>query len=135
MNAKAMAREFRDFFFKSNVFALATAVVIGNAVSKVVDSVVKDLFMPVIGMVAPQGEWRLLRIPLARGAALNIGSFLGTVVDFVIIATAVFLVTKALLRAQAPPPPPPAKTCPECLESVPVAARRCRACASALPAA
>jgi large conductance mechanosensitive channel len=135
MKAREMAREFREFLFKSNVFALATAVMIGNAVSKVVDSVVKDFLMPVIGIVSPSGEWRLLKIPLIRGAALNVGSFMGALVDFAIIAAVVFLVTKAFLRTQAAPPPPPTKTCPECLESLPAAARRCRACASALPAA
>ena len=89
-----------------------------------------------IGVLIPGGEWRTLSFVLTRKAdgsaanAITYGSFIGAIVDFVIIALCVFLITKSLLKPAPAPAGPPMKTCPECLESVPQAARRCRACGS-----
>ena len=130
-----MIKEFRDFLTKTNALALAVGVIIGGAVGKVVSSLVSDILMPVIGLLIPGGEWRELKFVLTTkpdgtpANAITYGAFLGSVVDFAIIATCVFLITKALLK---PAPAPPTKTCPECLETVPQGARKCRACASAV---
>ena len=131
-----MLQDFKAFLTKSNALALAVGVVIGAATGKVVSGVVDDLLMPVIGLVLPAGDWREAKIVLktavdAKGkvseSAIAYGHLIGTIVDFFFIALVVYLVTKALLR---PPPAPPSKACPECLESIPLAARKCKACGS-----
>jgi len=132
-----MLKEFKSFLTKSNALALAVGVIIGAATGKVVSAVVDDLLMPVLGILLPSGDWREAKLVMktvtdATGketeAAILYGHLLGTVVDFVIIAFVVFMVTKALLKPEPAPPAPPTKECPECLESVPEAAKRCRAC-------
>jgi large conductance mechanosensitive channel len=133
-----MLKEFKDFLLKTNAMALAVGVIIGAAVGKVVSSIVSDLLMPVIGLVIPGGEWRQIKIVLTHTAdgkvanAIMVGSFLGNVIDFVIIATAIFLITKALLKPAPVPPPPPSKVCAECRETVAAEARKCKFCGSAV---
>lgn len=133
-----MIGEFRGFFTKTNALALAIGVIIGAAVSSIVSALAADILMPVIGLLLPGGDWRQAKLVLrsvtdAAGktteSAILYGHFLGTVLDFLIISLVVFLIVKALVK---PAPEEPAKTCPECLEKVPAAARRCRACTSAL---
>jgi large conductance mechanosensitive channel len=133
-----MLQDFRAFLTKSNALALAIGVVIGAATGKVVSGIVDDLLMPVIGLVLPSGDWREAKLVLrsftdAKGkvtdSAIAYGHLMGTLVDFIIIAFVVYMVTKALIK---PPPPAPSKSCPECLESIPVEARRCRACGSSV---
>ena len=134
----AMVKEFRQFLLQTNALALAIGVIIGAAVGKVVSSIVSDLLMPVVGMMIPGGAWRELSWVLSRKAdgspanAITYGAFVGNVVDFVIVAFIVFVITKALLKPAPAAPAPATKQCPECLESVPAAARKCRACASAV---
>jgi large conductance mechanosensitive channel len=133
-----VVKEFREFLLKTNALALAVGVIIGGAVGKVVSSIVSDLLMPVVGLLIPGGEWRDLKFVLSANPdgtaanAITYGQFLGNVVDFVIVAACVFLLTKLLLKPVPAPPGPPTKTCPECLETIPLAARKCRACASAV---
>lgn len=132
-----MIQEFRKFLLQTNALALAVGVIIGAAVGKVVSSLVADIMMPVLGLALPNGAWREAKIVLRTNpdgtpaSAITYGTFLGNVIDFVIIAFVVFLITRALLK---PGPAPPTKQCPECREICPVDARRCRACASPLPA-
>src|SRR5262244_84832 len=133
-----MVSGFVEFLRKTNALALAVAVIIGAAIGKVVTSVVNDLLMPVIGLWLGGGDWRAWSIPLRRApdgkvlAAIGVGSFLGAVVDFVIIAFFVYVITKALLRETPPPPGPAMKTCPACGESVLAKATRCKFCTSAV---
>jgi large conductance mechanosensitive channel len=126
-----MLKEFRDFLLKQNAFALAVAVIIGAAVSKVVSGIVDDLIMPVVGVILPGGEWRTAQLTLSGNNAIKYGDFLGRVVDFVIISFVTFLILKTALRGK-PKEAPAVKTCSYCLEVVPAAATRCRACTSQL---
>jgi large conductance mechanosensitive channel len=131
-----MVSEFIAFLRKTNALALAVAVIIGTAIGKVVTSVVGDLLMPVIGLWLGGGDWRSWSIPLRTApdgkvlSAIGIGSFLGSVVDFVIIAFFVFVITKALIREEAPAPGPATKTCPACAETILAKATRCKFCTS-----
>ncbi|MGH9422157.1 MAG: large conductance mechanosensitive channel protein MscL [Thermoanaerobaculia bacterium] len=133
-----MINEFRGFLTKTNALALAIGVIIGAAVGNVVSGLAADILMPVIGLLLPTGDWRQAKFILKTGtdaagkateSAILYGHFFGTVVDFVIISFVVFLIVKALVK---PAPEDPTKICPECLEKVPAAARKCRACTSAL---
>jgi large conductance mechanosensitive channel len=133
-----MLQEFKKFLLQTNALALAVGVIIGGAVGKVVSSLVSDILMPVIGLAIPGGAWRELSVVLSTkpdgtpANAITYGAFLGNIVDFVIIAFAVFMITKMLLKPAPAAPGPPMKECPECKESIPAAARKCRACTSAV---
>ncbi len=133
-----MWREFREFLLKQNALALAIGVIIGAAIGRVVTSIVSDLLMPVIGLALPGGNWRDWKYVLSSTVgpdgkeavnAINYGAFLGTVVDFLIVAFVVFMILRQFLK---PAPAAPTKGCPYCLETVPAGATKCRACASAL---
>jgi large conductance mechanosensitive channel len=123
------AREFREFLLKTNMFALAMGVVIGAATTKLVNSIVEDLVMPIAGVLTPKGDWRSLSWGFWR-FNWTYGHFLGTLLDFVIIATVVFFITKMFVK-QAPPPP--TKVCPACKEGNHPEASRCKFCTSELP--
>jgi large conductance mechanosensitive channel len=131
-----MIKGFREFLLKNNVLALAVAVIVGGAVGKVVSSLAADLIMPLISMVIPGGEWRSAKWVFTYGPdgkplnALNYGNFAGSLVDFVIIAFVVYMITKALIKEPPAAPPPPSKTCPRCKETVAVDASRCKFCTS-----
>jgi large conductance mechanosensitive channel len=133
-----MGREFREFLLKQNALALAVGVIIGAAIGKVVSSLVADILMPVISLALPQGEWRASKIVLSQSVgpdgkevvnAINYGAFVGTVIDFIVVAFVVFLLVRQFLK---PSPEAPTKVCPFCAETIPAAATRCRACTSAL---
>jgi large conductance mechanosensitive channel len=135
-----MFAEFKAFLTKSNALALAIGVIIGAASGKVVSALVADVIMPLVGIVLPKGDWRAAQIELSRAPdpadpakqiinAIKYGDFFGNVVDFVVIALVVFLLTKALLK---PAVEAPSKQCPFCKESNAVDATKCKACASEL---
>ncbi len=134
-----MIGEFKAFLTKSNALALAIGVIIGAAMGKVVSALVEDVLMPVIGLVLPKGDWREAQIILSRKAdfetgkitvnAIKYGDFIGNVVDFIVIAFVVFLVTKALIK---PAPEAPSKECPFCKEKNAPDATKCKACTSAI---
>ncbi len=136
-----MIQGFKAFLLKNQVLALAIAVVMGAAVGKVVSSVVADIIMPLISLVLPAGEWRTAKLVLTRSVgpdgkevvnALNYGNLLGNVVDFLVIAFVVYMITKALIKEA---PAPPTKPCPRCTEALPVAATKCKYCTADLTAA
>ena len=133
-----MLKEFREFLLKTNALALAVGVIIGGAVGKVVSSLVADILMPLISLLIPGGAWREAKFVLVTkpdgtvANAVTYGTFLGSIVDFVIVAFCVFMITKALLKPAPVAPGAPTKVCPECKETVPADARKCRACASAV---
>lgn len=136
-----MLSEFRGFLTKTSALALAVGVIIGAAVGNVVSAVVGDVLMPLIGLLLPGGAWREAKIVLSTTTdatgkvtenAILYGHLLGTIVDFVVISFVVFLIVRTLIKPAPEPPATPMKSCPECLEMIPSAARRCRACASAI---
>lgn len=124
-----MIGEFRGFLTKTNALALAVGVIIGAAVSKIVSAFADDILMPIIGVFLPGGSWRDAKIVLGANNAILYGHFLGTCIDFLIISFVLFLIVRQFLK---PVPMEPTRHCPECLEVVPAAARRCRACANPL---
>jgi len=133
-----MLKEFRDFLTKTNALALAVGVIIGGAVGKVVSSLVADILMPIISLGIPGGSWREAKFVLKTNpdgtvaSAITIGNFLGTLVDFVIIGFCIFMITKLLIKPEPAAPAAPTKVCPECKETIPADARKCRACASSV---
>ncbi len=131
----SLASDFRSFALRGNVIDLAVAVVIGAAFSKIVTAIVEGLIMPIVGVLTPAGNWRQIQ---ATPLGLRIGEVLGATVDFLIIAAVLFLIVRKVAR-WVPAPPPAAvvatKTCPDCLETIPRAAKKCRACGSAVAAA
>src|SRR5262245_13471381 len=129
-----MIKGFKDFLLKNNVLALAVAVIVGGAVGKVVASLAADIIMPLVSPLLPAGDWRESKIVLGTkiGAdgkavenAIRYGTFLGNIVDFLIIALVVYVITKALIKE---PAAAPTKVCPRCKETVPADATRCKFC-------
>ncbi len=142
-----MLKEFREFIARGNVIDLAVGIVVGAAFGKIVDSLVNDVIMPPLGLVLGRVDFSNLFISLtgerypslaaareAGAATLNYGLFLNTVVQFLIVAFAVFLLVKQYnrLRRQAEPAPPAEKLCPHCQFRIPVAAARCGHCTAEL---
>ena len=140
-----MIKEFREFIQRGNVVDLAVAVVIGAAFGKIVTSFVEDILMPPIGLALGQVDFSNLFINLsgkeypsvaaakAAGAAtLNYGIFINNILNFIIIAFAVFLVVRQINRMQTPAPAPTASTkdCPYCLTPIPLKAVKCAHCTS-----
>ncbi len=122
--------EFKAFAVKGNVIDLAVAVVIGVAFGKIVNALVEGIVMPLIGKALPSADWRAF-----EAGGMKIGSLLGAVIDFFIVALVLFLVVVKVMGAMKklrhePPADPTTKKCTECLEEIPLMARRCRACAS-----
>ena len=144
-----MLREFKEFISRGNVIDLATAVVIGAAFGKIVDSLVKDIIMPPIGLVLGKvdfanlfinlgsGEYASLAEAQAAGApTINYGNFLNQIITFIIVAFAIFMIIKQTnrFRRASEPAAPTEKACPHCLMMVPLAATKCAHCTSALTA-
>ncbi|MBE9191688.1 large conductance mechanosensitive channel protein MscL [Gloeocapsopsis crepidinum LEGE 06123] len=129
-------RDFREFALKGNVVELAIAVIIGGAFGNIVTSFAQDIVMPLINPLIPAGDWRELVINTGPNDGIRIGSFLGSVVDFVIIALALYLAIRALARfkrqEELAPPEPTEQECPYCLTKIHIAATRCPACTSEL---
>ena len=125
----SMVSDFKSFLVKQNALALAVGVVIGGAIGKVVSGIVDDVIMPIVGVLLPGGEWRTAQFALSGTNSIKYGDLIGRLVDFVIVALVIFIVVKALIKEA---PPPPTKACPQCLENLPMAAKKCRACASAV---
>lgn len=133
-------RDFREFALKGNVLDLAVGIVIGAAFGKIVTSFTEGIIMPLLNpILALTGkDWRAWTIQTGANPedGLKIGQFLAAVVDFLIVALAIYLAIRAIARfkrkEEVAPPAPTEKECPYCLEKVPLAATRCRACTSKL---
>ena len=144
-----MIKEFREFIARGNVMDLAVAVVIGAAFGRIVTSLVDGIIMPPIGLVLGGVDFSSLFVMLdsSRGVPASLaeaktqgipvvayGAFLNEVVNFIIVAFAVFLIVKQANRMKSAPAAIITKTCPFCLtQTVPLKATRCATCCADLP--
>ena len=131
-----MLKEFKDFVMRGNVLDLAVAVIIGGAFGKIVASLVNDVIMPLIGIVMGGVSFTDLQVTVGT-AIVKYGSFIQTIVDFLVIAFVIFLIVKAAnkMRKTEPAPAPAAPTtkeCPHCFSTVNIKATRCPNCTSDL---
>lgn len=144
----SMINEFKKFAMRGNVIDLAVGVVMGAAFGKVVTSLVDDVLMPPIGLLLGGVDFSQLFINLsgagyatlkeaaAAGApTLRYGMFLNSVIAFLIVAFAVFLLVKQMNRLLPPAVAPATRPCPLCLSDIPQAARRCAHCCAEVAAA
>ena len=129
-----MIKEFRDFILRGNVVDLAVAVVIGAAFTQVVNAFVSDIITPLIGAITGGGDFFGDRSFTVNGSEFLYGDLINQLLTFLIVAAVVFfLVVKPLntLMTRLRPEPPvdrPTRDCPQCLSSIPEAARRCAFC-------
>jgi len=129
---------FRQFLMRGNVVDLAVAVVIGAAFGAVVTALVKDLLTPLIAAIVGKPDFSAIAFTV-HGSRFLIGDFINALVSFVLVAAAIYYVVvlpmnalNARLKRGQPPPDPTTKTCPECLSVIPIAARKCAFCTSAV---
>jgi large conductance mechanosensitive channel len=132
-----MLKEFRDFAVKGNAIDMAVGIVIGAAFGKIVSSLVNDIIMPPIGLLLGKVDFASLAIQLNEKAAIKYGVFINNILDFVIVAFAIFMVIQQMNRLKKAPPPadPTTKDCPKCCSTIPIKASRCPHCTSELAAA
>jgi large conductance mechanosensitive channel len=129
---------FKQFIMRGNVLDLAVAVVIGAAFSAVVTALVKDLITPLIAAVVGKPDFSNIAFTV-HNSHFAIGDFINAVVSFLLVSAAVYYIVvlpvntlMARLRKGEPSPDPTTKKCPECLSEIPIAARRCAFCTSAI---
>ena len=141
-----MLKEFKEFAMRGNVLDLAVGVILGAAFGKIVASLVDDLLMPPLGRVLGKVDFSNLFINLgdktydslaaakAAGApTLNYGSFINTIINFVIVAFSIFLLVRSVNRwLPKPPAPVTTKDCPQCAMPIPISAKKCGHCTSAV---
>ena len=145
-----MSKEFKEFVMRGNVIDLAIGIIIGAAFGKVVTSFVSDILMPPIGLVLGNVDFANLFINLSRvhydtlkaakdagAATINYGVFIGTIIDFVIVAFVIFLVIRQVNRMKRKPAEvePATKECAFCASDIPIKAIKCPQCTSDLKAA
>jgi large conductance mechanosensitive channel len=138
----AILDDFKKFAFKGNVIDLAVGVVIGAAFGKIVSALVADLIMPFVALVLPGGDWRNAGLVLREApnpkdnVVIKYGDFMGSVLDFVIVAFVLFILVSKIVKAAegrlGKKEEPVVKECRFCLEMVPIKATRCKACTSEL---
>jgi large conductance mechanosensitive channel len=127
-----MLKEFKKFALRGNVVELAVAVILGLAFNAVIQSFANDILMALIGGIFGQPNFAALSVQVGD-AVVAYGQFINAVVNFVLIAFALFLVVRAMNRLSGKEDEPPRMAeCPFCKTSVPVAATRCPACTSEL---
>ena len=150
-----MMKEFKDFAVKGNVVDMAVGIIIGAAFGTIVKSLVSDIIMPPIGLLLGNVDFTNLFIVLKEGATagpfltladanaagavtLNYGMFINTIISFLIVSFAIFIlirnINKLKRQQEAPPAVPTTKTCTFCYTDVPIKATRCPHCTSELKA-
>jgi len=145
-----MLKEFKEFAMRGNVVDMAVGIILGAAFGKIVTSFVGDVIMPPLGLVLGKVDFSQLYLNLsgtefanlaaaqAAGApVVKYGLFLNTILDFLIVAFAIFMVIKQMNRLKKPveAAPPSTRDCPLCLSAIPVKATRCAHCTADLRAA
>jgi large conductance mechanosensitive channel len=150
-----MFKEFKEFAMRGNVVDMAVGIIIGAAFGTIVKSLVSDIIMPPIGLLLGDIDFTNFFAVLKEGTAagpyasladaqkvgavtINYGLFANTIISFLIVAFAVFLlirqINKLKRQEEAPPVEPTTKDCPYCLSSIPIKATRCAHCTSELSA-
>jgi len=148
-----MFKEFREFAMRGNVMDMAVGIIIGAAFGTIVNSLVQDVIMPPIGLILGHVDFTNLFIVLKEGSkaagpyatvaaaksagavTLNFGVFINTIISFVIVAFAVFILVRTMnrmRRQEAAPPAPTTKECDYCFSQIPIRATRCPNCTSEL---
>lgn len=135
-----MLKEFKDFAMKGNVMDMAVGIIIGAAFGKIVSSLVSDIIMPPIGLLLGNVDFSSLALTIKDATettpaiTIRYGLFINTIIDFLIVALAIFLVIKQLNRLKKPAAVPAVTTkeCPRCLMTIPLGATRCGHCTSEL---
>jgi len=146
-----MFKEFKEFALKGNVVDMAVGIIIGAAFGTIVNSLVADIIMPPIGLILGKVDFSSLFMVLKEGKVIgpyeslatakaagavtvNYGAFINTIVSFLIVAFAVFLLIRNINRLreekEAPPAAPTTKECPFCFSVIPLKATRCAHCTS-----
>ena len=150
-----MFKEFKEFAMRGNVVDMAVGIIIGAAFGSIVKSLVADVIMPPIGLLLGNVDFSNLFAVIHQGAAagpfatvaeaqkagavtINYGMFINTVISFLIVAFAVFLLVKGInslkRQEEAPPEEPTTKACPHCFSEISIKATRCGFCTSELTA-
>lgn len=142
---KNFISEFKKFAMRGNVIDMAVGIIIGAAFGKIVDSLVKDVLMPPIGLLLGKVDFSDLKIVLTEGenpVSINYGLFINALISFIIVAFAVFILIKAINKlqermtreekAEEIAAEPTTKVCPYCYSDIPVKATRCPHCTSEL---
>jgi large conductance mechanosensitive channel len=143
-----MLKEFKEFAMRGNVLDMAVGIIIGAAFGKIVSSLVDDMIMPPVGRALGHVDFSNLFINLGEthyatiaeakvhgAATLNYGLFLNTIVNFLIVAFAIFLLLRVVNHWLVKPVPaaaPSTKDCPQCAMPIPITAKRCGHCTSNL---
>ena len=148
-----MLKEFKEFAMRGNVVDMAVGIIIGAAFGTIVKSFVADVIMPPIGLLLGNVDFSNLFVVMKQGTVtapyaslaeaqaagavtLNYGMFINTIISFLIIAVAVFIVVKSMnkmkYRKEEPIPEPTTKDCPFCMTTIPIKATRCPNCTSQL---
>lgn len=144
-----MLDEFKKFLLRGNVLDMAVGIIIGAAFGAVVKSLVNDIIVPPIGLLlggvdfsnlfitlGPGGYQTLAEAQEAGAATINYGLFISNIITFLVVAAAVFLLVRTVNRMQEveeeAPEAPTTRKCPECLSEIPIDARRCAFCTTAL---
>ena len=140
---KSFFSEFKKFAMRGNVIDMAVGIIIGAAFGKIVDSMVKDVLMPPIGLLLGKVDFSDLKLVLSAGenpVAINYGLFINALISFLIVAFSVFVLIKALNKLQSTiekkeEETPTTKQCPYCMSMIDINATRCPHCTSELDAA
>ena len=148
-----MFKEFKEFAMKGNVVDMAVGIIIGAAFGTIIKSLVSDIIMPPIGLLLGNVDFANLFIVLKEGTGagpfaaladaqkagavtINYGLFINTIISFVIVAFAVFIlihnINKLKRQEEAPPEEPTTKECPYCLSTIAIKATRCAFCTADL---
>jgi large conductance mechanosensitive channel len=148
-----MFKDFKEFAMRGNVVDMAVGIIIGAAFGVIVNSLVSDIIMPPIGLILGNVDFTNIFLILKEGktpapyetiaqakaagaVTINLGVFINTVINFILVAFAVFLLVRTINRLrrgeQTPPAEPTTKECPFCLSVIPIKAVRCGHCTSEL---
>jgi large conductance mechanosensitive channel len=145
-------KEFKEFAMRGNVVDMAVGIIIGAAFGTIVKSLVADVIMPPIGLLLGNVDFSNLFVVIKGGVpggfatldaakeagavTINYGAFINTIISFLIVAFAIFMMIRSMNKMkreeEAPPAEPTTKDCPHCLSTIPIKATRCPNCTSTL---